>query len=169
MLSWYVRPLFLLPFCWFAYRRSWRGLGVTVIALITSMAWFPAPEHPSPQAVQMLRTEREYLLGDWTGWRVAIALLVPLTFAGLVAALWRRSVGWGLVVINAAILFKIAWTFWFADLGAALAHLVPAAGGLAAVDAVVLGSARWIAHRRGTAQQPSSPPQPVATSPELQP
>lgn len=21
-LSWYVRPLFIVPFCWFAYRRS---------------------------------------------------------------------------------------------------------------------------------------------------
>ena len=46
VLSWYVRPLFFLPFCWFAYRRSATGMALTLVALATSMAWFPAPTHP---------------------------------------------------------------------------------------------------------------------------
>ena len=29
ILSWYIRPLFLLPFCYFAYRRSLFTLGVS--------------------------------------------------------------------------------------------------------------------------------------------
>jgi len=41
VLSWYVRPLFLLPFCYFAYRRSLWGIVLTVVALATSMFWFP--------------------------------------------------------------------------------------------------------------------------------
>ena len=47
ILSWYVRPLFLLPFCFFAWRRSWVGTIGTVVALLTSMAWFPAPAEAS--------------------------------------------------------------------------------------------------------------------------
>ena len=33
VLSWYIRPLFLLPFAWFAYRRSPGGIAATVVAL----------------------------------------------------------------------------------------------------------------------------------------
>jgi uncharacterized membrane protein YccC len=40
-LSWYVRPLFLIPFAIFAYRRSWLGMAITLLALATSMFWFP--------------------------------------------------------------------------------------------------------------------------------
>jgi hypothetical protein len=147
VLSWYIRPLFLLPFCYFAYRRSLLGIGVTLVALATSMAWFPAPDRPDPAVVDMLRTERDYLLGDWTATKVLIAFLVPLTFTALALALWRRSIGWALVVINGAILFKVAWTFWFASTSGALAHLAPALIGLAVVDAVVVAAHRWFTRR----------------------
>jgi len=36
VLSWYVRPLFLLPYCWFAYRRSVVGIAATLVTLVTS-------------------------------------------------------------------------------------------------------------------------------------
>ena len=36
-LSWYIRPLFLLPFCCFAYKRSMWGIALTLLALSTSM------------------------------------------------------------------------------------------------------------------------------------
>src|SRR5687767_8323883 len=61
VLSWYVRPLFLLPFCFFAYRRSLWGIVLTLLALATSMFWFPVPEHPSWAVNEMLASEREYL------------------------------------------------------------------------------------------------------------
>ena len=47
-LSWYVRPLFLLPFCFFAYKRSLWGIVVTLLVFPTSLFWFPAPDNPSP-------------------------------------------------------------------------------------------------------------------------
>jgi hypothetical protein len=146
VLSWYVRPLFLLPYCWFAYRRSATGITVTLVALITSMGWFPAPRTPNPAVVRMLAVEREYLLGAWTASKVALAAVVPLTFVALAAALWRRSVGWALVVVNAAVGIKIAWTFAVDDAGAgALAHLPAALAGLAVVD---LALAWWWSRRR---------------------
>ena len=42
VLSWYIRLMFILLFIYFAYKHSWKGLVVTVIALFTSLFWFPA-------------------------------------------------------------------------------------------------------------------------------
>jgi hypothetical protein len=144
VLSWYIRPLFFLPFCFFAYRRSWPGIVSTLVALATSMAWFPAPTDPDPAVIQMLQVERNYLLGEWTAAKVAMSLLVPLIFFGLAAALWRRSFGWALVVINAAFLFKIAWTFFYDSEGTgAKAHLQAVLIGMALVNIVLVAAARW--------------------------
>jgi hypothetical protein len=152
ILSWYIRPLFLLPFCFFAWRRSWVGTIATVVALMTSIAWFPAPGTPDPAVVDMLRIEQEYLLGEWTVGKVVIALLIPLVFVGIGAALWRRSLGWALVVINAAVLFKIAWTFYYDSTGdGALAHLPTALIGLAVVDAGLIGAGFWVRRRTAAA------------------
>jgi len=138
VLSWYIRPLFFLPFCYFAYRRSLWGIVLTLIALATSMFWFPVPENPSSAVNEMLASEREYLTADWTAWKVFIALLVPLTFAALGLAFWKRSLLWGLAVVNAAILFKIGWTFLFSTEAGAMSHVPAAVLGLALCDALIL-------------------------------
>ena len=91
ILSWYIRPLFLLPFCFFAYRRSLVGIAATLVALATSMAWFPAPAAPNPAVVEMLVAERNYLFGPWNAAKVFASLLIPATFAALAVAFWRRS------------------------------------------------------------------------------
>jgi hypothetical protein len=138
VLSWYVRPLFILPFCFFAYRRSLFGIVLTLLALATSMFWFPAPEHASPAVNEMLGAEEAYLTTDWTLWKVLIALLIPLTFAALGLSFWKRSLVWGLAVVNAAIIFKIAWTFLFSTEAGAMSHLPAAVLGLAVCDALIL-------------------------------
>jgi hypothetical protein len=138
VLSWYVRPLFILPFCFFAYRRSLLGIVLTLLALVTSMFWFPVPGNPSSAVKAMLASEREYLTTDWTLWKVLIALLVPLTFGALGLAFWKRSLVWGLAVVNAAILFKIGWTFLFSTEAGAMSHLPAAVLGLALCDALIL-------------------------------
>ena len=138
VLTWYIRPLFILPFCYFAYRRSLWGIVLTLLALVTSMFWFPAPEHTSPAVNEMLASEREYLTANWTLWKVLIALLVPLTFAALGLAFWKRSLVYGLAVINAAVLFKIGWTFLFSTEAGAMSHLPAALLGLVVCDALIL-------------------------------
>ncbi|MEQ1669843.1 MAG: hypothetical protein ABL893_03200, partial [Hyphomicrobium sp.] len=50
--SWYIRPLFLVPYCYFAWRRNLPGMLATILALATSMFWFPAPINPDPRAVE---------------------------------------------------------------------------------------------------------------------
>jgi hypothetical protein len=154
VLSWYIRPLFLLPFCYFAYKRSLWGVVLTCLALATSMFWFPAPEHSSPAVNEMLASEREYLTANWSLWKVMIALLVPLTFAALALVFWRRSLAWGLAVINAMVLFKIGWTFLFSTGAGAMSHLPAAVLGLAVCDAVIL----YLLHRmRRGSSEPSRP------------
>lgn len=147
VLSWYIRPLFLLPFCWFAYRRSPAGIAATLLALATSMAWFPAPATVSPAVAAMLQAERDYLLGEWNVAKVAVALLVPLSLGTLAAAFWRRSLVWGLVVVNAMVGVKITWTFVFAPAEGALAHLVPALAGLVVCNLVLLAAMRRLRGR----------------------
>jgi hypothetical protein len=72
-LSWYVRPLFILPFCWFAYRRSAWGIVVTLLVFPTSLFWFPAPDNPSPRVEGYLEWERQFLTGGSVAARVALA------------------------------------------------------------------------------------------------
>jgi TRAP-type C4-dicarboxylate transport system permease small subunit len=61
--SWYIRPLFILPFCYFAYKMSARGMEATVVAVTSSMFWFPAPATPDPAAATFLAVEREWITG----------------------------------------------------------------------------------------------------------
>ena len=154
ILSWYIPPLFFLPFCWFAWRRSPSGLVLTLVALATSMAWFPAPAQPDPAVIHFLQVERDYLLGDWTATKVAMSLIVPLTFAALAVALSRRSLVWAFVVVNAACLFKIGWSYWYDESGiGADAFVVPALVGLAVVDAGLIVAALGY-RRRPTVSAP---------------
>jgi hypothetical protein len=81
VLSWYVRPLFLLPLAWSAHRRSPAGIAVTLVALATSMAWFPAPARVDPRVDEFLRFEREWLTGEWTGRKVLLTVLSPLSLS----------------------------------------------------------------------------------------
>jgi hypothetical protein len=154
VLSWYIRPFFFLPFCYFAYRRSLFGITLTLVALATSMSWFPAPETISPAVIEMLAAEEAYLTADWTLWKVLGALLVPISFAALGLAFWKRSLVWGLVVINGAILLKIGWTFVFATEAGAMSHLPAAVLGLAVMNAVILYLIRRLRRR---SSEPSPP------------
>ena len=138
VLSWYIRPLFFLPFCYFAYKRSLFGMVLTLVALATSMAWFPASETTNPAVVEMLAAEEAYFAADWTLWKVLLALIVPISFAALGLAFWKRSLVWGLAVINGAILIKTGWTFVVSSEAGAMSHLPAAVLGLAVLNAVIL-------------------------------
>jgi hypothetical protein len=155
VLSWYIRPLFFLPFCFFAYKRSLFGMTLTLVALATSMAWFPATEATSPAVTEMLAAEEEYLTGDWTTLKVLLALIVPISFAALGLAFWKRSLFWGLAVINGAILIKTGWTFVISTEAGAMSHLPAAVLGLAVLNAVIL----YVVRRMRKRSSPESPQQ----------
>ena len=146
-LSWYVRPLFLLPFCFFAYRRSLTGIVVTLLIFPTSLFWFPAPENPSPRVEGYLAWERQFLLEGSVVARVALVLLVVAFFVALATAFWRRSWLWGLAVINAGTLLKVIWSVAFGG-ATGWASLVPSLFTLAVTDAAILLAMRWLKRRR---------------------
>ncbi len=113
-LSWYIRPLFVLPFCYFAYKKSVSGLALTVVGVLSSMFWFPAPSETSQRAAEFLAMEQQYVISGWTWPKVAMTLLVPIWFVLLGAAFWRKSWIVGLLVINLGAALKVVWSFYFA-------------------------------------------------------
>ncbi|WP_034681481.1 hypothetical protein [Caldalkalibacillus mannanilyticus] len=112
-LSWYLRPLFLIPFCYFAYKRSWAGIFGTIFFLLTSMFWFPKPEVVSDQVKQFLEMEKEYLSGDWGGAKILMSLLVPVSFTALGVAFWKRSLWFGLSIVVFMAIAKMIWSVAF--------------------------------------------------------
>lgn len=141
-LSWYIRPLLLIPYCYFAWRRSPSGMVLSVVALLTSMFWFPAPAVPDPQAATFLEAERRYLTEPWTFTKVAFAAAVPLFFLVTGLAFWRRSVAIGLAAVNVASLIKIGWSFQYGG-SSGWEVVAPALTGLLAINAAGLALARW--------------------------
>jgi hypothetical protein len=146
-LSWYVRPLFLLPFCFFAYRRRLWGILLTLLLFPTSLFWFPAPENPSARVEGYLAWEVQFLTEGSLVGRVTLLVLVIAFFVALAIAFWRRSWPWGLAVINAGTLLKVIWSVAFGG-ATGWASLMPSLFTLAVTDAAILLAARWLERRR---------------------
>ena len=53
-LSWYIRPLFILPFCYFAYRKSVRGMVATVVGCHVQHVLVPGTGHRRPDGDHVL-------------------------------------------------------------------------------------------------------------------
>lgn len=130
LLSWYIRPLFLVPFCFFSYRRSLDGILGTVFFLLTSMFWFPVPITVDEQVVSFLEAEKDYLTGDWSTQKILISLLVPASLSVLSLALWKRSLWLGIAVLIFIAVAKMLWSVVFGGT-AGRAILLPALIGLA--------------------------------------
>lgn len=130
-LSWWVRPLFLIPFCYSAYRKSGLGIAATLILLATSMFWFPVPETVDPEIEAFLRAEREYLLGEWDLLKIFIAMFIPLSFIALGRAFWIRSWAWGIGVLIFMMATKLLWSIHYGQ-GSGISIIWPASAGLAA-------------------------------------
>lgn len=112
-LSWYIRPLFLIPFCFFAYKRSWCGIFGTVFLLLTSMFWFPMPDVVNDQVNAFLQMEKEYLTGEWVTTKILISLLIPVSLAALGMAFWKRSLWLGISVLVFIAVAKMLWSVAF--------------------------------------------------------
>lgn len=141
VLSWYIRPLFLLPFCYFAYKRSIIGIIITLIALFTSMFWFPKPTTVDPKVEEFLAMEMEYLLGEWSFIKILLSSMVPLTMFALAYAFWRHSWKYGILVINLIAILKVLWSLYAGD-GSGLSVVLPALIGLVICNFVI-----WITYK----------------------
>lgn len=108
--SWYVRPIFLIPFCFFAYTRSWAGISITIFCLFTSMFWFNRPEVVSDEVKTFLQFEKDWLYGVWDYKKVLLLSTVPVSFIALGLAFWKRSLLMGLGVVVLMATGKIVWS-----------------------------------------------------------
>jgi hypothetical protein len=128
-LSWYIRPLFLIPFCFFAYKRSWAGISITVFCLFTSMFWFDRPEVVSDNVKTFLQFEKDWLYGKWNFKKIMLISTVPISFFALGLAFWKRSIIMGLGVVALMATGKIVWSIQSAgESGKSI--LIPAIVGL---------------------------------------
>lgn len=140
--SWVVRPLLVLPLVWAAWRRTLAGILASVLAMLTSMFWFPAPVHPRADVLDFLAMERALLSAGWTPANIVGLLSVVGWVALLSAAFWKRSWKLGLATALAGAALKALWSVIFSpEAGAAV---IPFAVGGAAVLAVTV----WVWRRR---------------------
>jgi hypothetical protein len=136
ILSWYIRPLFIIPMVVFAFKKSFTGVFASIFALFTSMFWFPVPATKNPQVIEFLAFEMDYLKDTWTVPKIVISLAVPLFFFMLLTAAWKRNWKWLLGVIIGAAVLKFVWSIAFSGeagmsiLKPALLGLVVCIGGL---------------------------------------
>lgn len=136
ILSWYIRPLFIIPMVVFAFKKSFTGVFASIFALFTSMFWFPVPATKNPQVIEFLAFEMDYIKDTWTVPKIVISLAVPLFFFMLLTAAWKRNWKWLLGVIIGAAVLKFVWSIAFSGeagmsiLKPALLGLVVCIGGL---------------------------------------
>jgi hypothetical protein len=109
--SWIARPLLLLPLCASAWLRSPSGLLATILALLSSMFWFPVPETPRDDVIRFLTMERAFLSQGWTLDALVGATAVVAYGVALVAAFWKRSWRLGLIVAGVGAVLKVLWSF----------------------------------------------------------
>ena len=96
ILSWLIRPLLLLPFCFFSYKKNLNGILLTVLAIFTSMFWFPAPLEVNPQVAEFLQAEMVYLTSGFDLMKILSVVLIVSFFCFLSIAFWKKSIKMGI-------------------------------------------------------------------------
>ena len=127
--SWYLRPIFLIPFCYFAYKQSWAGISITIFCLFTSMFWFNRPEVVTDNVKTFLQFEKDWLYSTWNYKKILLIITVPISFFALGLAFWKRSLLIGLCVMALVATGKIIWSIQNAG-EAGKSIIIPAVVGL---------------------------------------
>ena len=146
-LSWVARPVLILPYCYFAYRRSLNGILLTVLAIATSMFWFPVPAEVDPRVADFLLMERERLEAGFDRENIFAIIMIVAFLGGLAAAFWRRSLLWGGFVAVLGAGGKALWSV-IASPESGAAVIPFALGGLVLLLAV-LALVSWRRRRAG--------------------
>ncbi|MEC0545192.1 hypothetical protein P8855_08190 [Bacillus inaquosorum] len=105
-LSWYIRPLFLLVLVYAAYKRSWKGIIITFVLMMSSMVWFPEPKKIYLQMQKVLEFERMLLSSP-------ISAVLTIVFMIVLATFWKRSLVLGVILLNVTLAGKVALSLFF--------------------------------------------------------
>lgn len=135
--SWYLRPIFLIPFCYYSYKRNLAGISFTIFCIFTSMFWFNKPENVADDVKSFLQFEKDWLYGDWDYKKLLLITSVPVSFLALGLAFWYRSLAIGLSVITLIATGKIVWSIYNAG-EAGKSIILPAVLGLLICSGLVV-------------------------------
>lgn len=83
---------------------------ISIFALFTSMFWFPKPEIVSDNVIDFLEFEKDYLYGKWNLSKQLLSLTIPISFAALGLAFWKRSLIIGISVVVLMATGKMVWS-----------------------------------------------------------
>ena len=129
ILSWYVRPLFIVPMVYFALRKSYAGVSLSIFCLFTSMFWFPKPEIVDVKVIEFLNFEKTYFTSGWSIEKVIILATILAFFTAIISLTWsRRWYGLLATVVIGAFL-KVAHSLLFSG-GSGISIVKPAVLGL---------------------------------------
>lgn len=121
-LSWYIRPLFIIPIVMGAYKKS-------IFCLFTSMFWFPKPEIVDVKVIEFLNFEKTYFTSGWSIEKVIILATILAFFTAIISLTWsRRWYGLLATVVIGAFL-KVAHSLLFSG-GSGISIVKPAVLGL---------------------------------------
>lgn len=143
LFSWYSRPLFIIPACYYAYQRK-LGYVIGMMALLaTSLFWFSPPAEVSDTVRGYLEWERKAFLDPKN--RISLIILVltvSIFLFCLFYAFWKRSIWIGLLVINIGNILKILVSVMFGG-DAGTAAIVPTLSSMLAINLVAFAVWKW--------------------------
>lgn len=110
-LSWYIRPIFLVLFAFFAYKHNWKAIVATLVLMTSSMVWFPKPATINAQMQTVLEMEKQLLSSPVSAILALGTMVAFMTLVGV--ALWKHSLKMGLIILNATLVGKMVFTLLF--------------------------------------------------------
>lgn len=143
LFSWYSRPLFVVPACYYAYRRKPALIFGFMALLGCSLFWFAAPDNVPEHVVSFLDWEKELFFSNDSVFPLLLLVLVVTVFLVLLFyAFWQRSLWVGLLIINVGTVVKVIVSLVFGQQAGAAA-VVPSLSSLAIINTVALMIWRW--------------------------
>lgn len=110
-ISWYIRPLFLIALCFFAYKRSWKGILITFFIMMSSMIWFPAPGTIDKKMEEVLAFEKKVLSAPGTAFLTLGLMFTSLFF--ILYSFWKRSLKTAFIILNLLVVGKLILSLIF--------------------------------------------------------
>lgn len=110
-LSWYIRPVFLILLCFFAYKRKIGWVIITFLLMMSSMVWFSPPLEVNQEMQKVLDFEKELFKKPLTA--IAALSFMFLFIVSILIAFWKHSLKWGLIIVNATLIGKVVLSLFF--------------------------------------------------------
>ncbi|MCY9011251.1 hypothetical protein MOE50_19955 [Bacillus inaquosorum] len=107
----YSPSLFLLVLVYAAYKRSWKGIIITFVLMMSSMVWFPEPKKIYLQMQKVLEFEQMLLSSPISAVLTIVFMIVLIGF--ILAAFWKRSLVLGVILLNVTLAGKVALSLFF--------------------------------------------------------